>query len=95
MGVLANGVDCSPEKAMLAFSGCGAPTTGHLEGRACSRNIMGIVAFGDSSLETAKANGGISTVDVVDHEDKNILLVFGEVCTLVTGSGRGSSASVR
>ncbi|MFZ9596715.1 MAG: TRL-like family protein [Bdellovibrionia bacterium] len=53
-------------------------------GRACTDNILG-VSFGDASIEAAKKNGGISTVSTVDSEIKNILGIYGQNCTIVTG----------
>ena len=55
-------------------------------GKACATTILGMVATGDASLETAKANGGITQVAVVDHSAKNILGIWGEYCTIVKGS---------
>ena len=56
------------------------------EGRACATSILGWVATGDASVVAAKANGGITTVSVVDHTARSILGLFGEWCTVVKGS---------
>ena len=53
-------------------------------GRACAKNILGIVGSGDSSIEAAKKNGGITKVLSVDYEIETYLL-FGTVCTVVAG----------
>ena len=55
-------------------------------GKACATSILAMVATGDASLETAKANGGITQISHVDHSSKNILGIFGEYCTIVKGS---------
>ena len=55
-------------------------------GKACATSILAMVAQGDASLETAKANGGITQVALVDHTSKNILGIWGEYCTIVKGS---------
>ena len=48
-------------------------------------NILGLIATGDCSIETAKKNGGITTVSSVDWEGKNILGIFMTGKTVVTG----------
>jgi len=55
-------------------------------GKACATSILAMIATGDASLETAKANGGITQISHVDHSSKNILGVWGEYCTIVKGS---------
>lgn len=42
------------------------------------KSVLGLVATGDCSIETAKKNGGITKVSTVDWEGKNILGIFGE-----------------
>ena len=54
-------------------------------GEACSQNILG-VAVGDSSIEAAKKNGGITRVSSADSEVTNILHLYGKHCTIVFGS---------
>lgn len=55
------------------------------EGKACAMTILSLVALGDASITTAKANGGITEVSAVDHTSKNILGIYGEWCTIVKG----------
>jgi len=54
-------------------------------GRACAKNILGLVVTGDSSIEAAKADGGITRVASVDREVDVILGVYGKNCTVVRG----------
>lgn len=54
-------------------------------GRACVENILGLVAIGDSSIETAKKNGGIKKVVSVDYEVDQVV-VYGKRCTVVRGN---------
>ncbi len=54
-------------------------------GKACATSYFGMVALGDASVATAKANGGITTVSSVDHT-ANWMVVFGTFCTVVKGS---------
>ncbi len=54
-------------------------------GQACAQTILGWFATGDASISTAKANGGVTKVAVIDHTSKNILGIFAEFCTIVKG----------
>ena len=56
------------------------------EGRACTKNLLGLFSWGDSSIATAKQQGQISKVSSVDKDYTNILFVWGSVCTVVKGS---------
>lgn len=53
-------------------------------GKACGKNILGIIAEGDITVDAAKKNGGISTITSVSKEVKN-MFIFSEVCTVVKG----------
>ena len=55
-------------------------------GEACSKNILGIVATGDSSVEAAKKNGRISNVSYADTNYMSILGLFQKGCTVVKGN---------
>ena len=58
-------------------------------GTACVKNILGVVAIGDSSIETAKANGGIKEVAYVDRTYNGFWLYlpfFQRGCTVVRGN---------
>ena len=56
-------------------------------GTVCSTAILNLVAMGDSSLETAKANGGITKIASVQYDVTHIFIlpVYFEHCTVVTG----------
>lgn len=54
-------------------------------GTAMSSSILGWVATGDSSIETAAKNGGITTISHVDYHFKNILGIYSEFTTKVYG----------
>ncbi|WP_411822089.1 TRL domain-containing protein [Leptospira sp. 'Mane'] len=55
------------------------------KGEACSINLLGIYAGGDSSLIHAMQRGGVTKVAIVDRSVINIFYVFGKVCTVVYG----------
>ena len=59
-------------------------TEGTKEGIATSTMILG-VAYGDSSIGAAAANGGISKIMAVDTEIKSVLGVYVEFKTIVRG----------
>ena len=65
--------------------GVGTPTKQKKQGKACSYNVLGIVAAGDGSIQAAKARGGINVVSHFDKQISNFLL-FGKACTIVYGS---------
>lgn len=54
-------------------------------GKASSHNILGLVAYGDSSLEAAAANGGITTATTADYDYFNVLFVYQRYTTIVRG----------
>lgn len=58
---------------------------GQKRGEACAISILGIVAVGDASIDTAKRNGGITEIQSVDHQSTSCLTLYGKFCTLVTG----------
>ena len=55
-------------------------------GQACNTSILGLVATGNASIASAKAQGGISRVASVDYKAKNILGLYGKYCVVVHGS---------
>lgn len=54
--------------------------------QACAVNVLGLIAAGDASIEKAKAVGGITNVASVDYRAVKFLMLFSQVCTIVTGS---------
>lgn len=54
-------------------------------GEACATNVLGLVASGDASIETAMRAAGISKVASVSSDQFSILGVFSKFCTVVTG----------
>lgn len=55
------------------------------KGEACATNVLGIVATGDSSIETAKRDGNIRKVSFVDRTYFNVLGIYQKGCTVVKG----------
>ena len=54
-------------------------------GTAESISILSLFAFGDSSIEAAKKNGGITKVYHVDWDARNILGIYGKYTVTVYG----------
>ena len=55
-------------------------------GRSCAYSILGLVAWGDASINTAKNAGQIKQVASVDFETFNLLGMYGTFCTVVRGN---------
>jgi len=54
-------------------------------GEAQCTSVLGMVAFGDCSIDTAKKNGGITKVNNVDWDVKNIMGIYGTYKVIVSG----------
>jgi hypothetical protein len=63
-------------------------------GRATAESIMGLVAYGDASIEAAARAGGITRIHHVDYESTNILGLYATFTTVVYGYGPHSGESV-
>ncbi len=61
-------------------------TAGNRVGKSKSVSYLGLVSMGDASLQAAKKNGGLSTVSTHDTHVKNILGIYTETTTIVTGN---------
>ena len=55
-------------------------------GEACAKSILTLFAFGDATVSTAKANGGITQVSAVEHSSFNVLGIYSRWCTIVKGN---------
>ncbi len=54
-------------------------------GKAECKSILGLVATGDASIDTAAKNAGITTIHHVDWEAENILGIIGTYRCVVYG----------
>jgi len=74
------------------YSGFKAPLTAEAEkptvtsqkGEATSQAVLGLVAWGDCSLETAAKNGNLSTIEYADYEYMNVLFGIYQKFTVIT-----------
>jgi hypothetical protein len=55
-------------------------------GESCATNILGYVAWGDASIDTAKTQAKIVQISTVDYSNFNILGVYRKTCTIVSGT---------
>jgi hypothetical protein len=58
---------------------------GNRVGEACASSILGLIATGDASVETARRAGGITMITSVDGYASSILGIYAKYCTTVRG----------
>jgi len=81
----------TPVKGVAVTSAQGPITATTLDqsartGRSCAYSVLGLVAWGDSSISTAKSIGQIKQVASVDFDTFNLLGISGSFCTIVSGT---------
>lgn len=78
-----------PVPAALAFYAApldaGTSASASKRGESCAQNILGMVAWGDASIDTAKKNGGITQVASVEQLPTRVLGYYARFCTVVRG----------
>lgn len=96
-GCATGGPDINPGFLFTSVQGpvttTGKAGAGGKRGEACASNILGIVAIGDNSIETAKKNGGIKQVASVDYNSFSVLGLYYKKCTYVTAASGGGKDS--
>jgi hypothetical protein len=56
-------------------------------GESCANSVLGLVAWGDASIDSAARQGGIGRIAAVDYKNHNVLaFVYTKTCVLVSGS---------
>ncbi len=64
----------------------GENKAGPKQGKACATGILGLVAWGDATVDTAKKAGGITDVHTVEWDSTAVLgPIYFKACTIVTG----------
>ena len=58
---------------------------GNRVGEACASSILGLVATGDATIETARRNGGITMITSVDDSTTSYFGIYAKYCTIVRG----------
>jgi outer membrane protein OmpA-like peptidoglycan-associated protein len=75
---------------MMRLEGAGSPKPGDKTGQSCATGILGIAAFGDATLASAKKAGGITDVHSVEFGGMSILGIYTQGCTIVYGSANAA-----
>lgn len=60
---------------------------GKKRGEACATSILGWFTTGNASVRMAADDGGIKHISSVDSKFTNILGIWSEYCTVVSGTG--------
>lgn len=55
-------------------------------GTGCAISILGLVAVGDASINSAMSNGQITNVTSIDHTSLSVLGLYARFCTVVRGN---------
>jgi hypothetical protein len=71
---------------MMRMEGAGPNKGGAKTGEACATGILGIAAFGDATLASAKKAGGVTDVHSVEFGGMSILGIYTQGCTIVYGN---------
>jgi hypothetical protein len=82
-GSLYTGTQVPHGMSRMEVSGPGK--TGDRGGEACATGILGVVAFGDASLNGAKKAAQITEIHSVEFHETNILGLYSQGCTEVHG----------
>jgi len=54
-------------------------------GESASKSVLGLVTWGDGSIQKAASNGSITKVRTVDYKAMNVLGIYGKYTTKVYG----------
>lgn len=90
LGAIGYGANVNgPLPAALAFyagpAKVGTAKSASKRGEACMQNVLGLVAWGDASIDTAKKLGGITQVASVEQLPTRVLGYYARYCTVVRG----------
>jgi len=81
----ARGILYTDTKGPVAATSAKA-SQGTKSGQACEQSILGLVATGDASIDTAARSGGITEIVSVDASANSILGIIGTYCVNVRGN---------
>jgi hypothetical protein len=84
IGIIYNGTNMPHQ--MDRMEATGPARTGDKMGQACSTGILGMVAWGDASLDAAKKSAAITEVHSVEFKPTAVLMgIYYQACTVVHG----------
>lgn len=74
----------------------GTNSGSELKGESCSRSVLWLFSWGDSSIESAKKAGKISSVSSIEYQQLGILAgaLYHQFCTTVLGSSASTKGTV-
>lgn len=67
------------------YQACTDGTLGQRTGESSAVTVLGLVAVGDASVERAARSAGITKISTIDHHFLQILGIFSQYKTIVTG----------
>ncbi|MCC6276204.1 MAG: hypothetical protein IT569_10135 [Leptospiraceae bacterium] len=75
---------------LSVFAQRGTNVGSDLKGESCSHSVLWLVSWGDSSIESAKKAGKISSVSSVEYQQLGVLAggLYLRFCTIVLGSAQ-------
>ncbi|PKA27812.1 hypothetical protein EHQ96_06605 [Leptospira levettii] len=56
------------------------------EGFSCSKSYLGLVAYGDASIEMAQRQGNIKEITSIELETYNFFGIYAKLCTVTRGN---------
>ncbi|MCW7480098.1 TRL-like family protein [Leptospira kanakyensis] len=56
------------------------------EGIACAKSYLGLIAWGDASVEIAQKNGNIREITSIELETFNFFGIYAKLCTVTKGN---------
>jgi hypothetical protein len=71
--------------SMMRAEASGPNKGGDRGAEACATGILGVVAYGDASLQAAKKAANITEIHSVEFHETNILGLYSQGCTEVHG----------
>lgn len=84
IGIIYNGTNMPHQMSRMETTG--PARTGDRSGAACATGVLGVVAWGDASLDAAKKAGGITEVHSVEFKPTAVFLgSYYQACTVVHG----------
>ena len=62
-----------------------ATQKGTQQGMSASHSVLGLIAWGDASVDTAAENGNVSSINYVDYRFLSVLGIYTKYTTVVHG----------
>lgn len=56
------------------------------EGFSCAKSYLGLIAYGNGSIEEAQKQGNIKEITSIEVETYNFLGIYAKLCTVTKGN---------